>query len=190
MRVSALHEWIINVATDALRDSNTVSVSTPSEHADIANAHDGATYPFVGVVPISLTRVENGMGNESLVTSGITVEDGETVGVEEVLRRDFTIEVTPVTDDDAYTRDELVDELTLTFARRVEAGNSPDDVSRLTVDETTPSDRPDSFVRGSGVTLTGRLHTASERVLPTADVVNMDVDTIGETPTDVYPEEY
>lgn len=190
MRVSALHEWIISVATDTLRNSNVVSVSTPSEHTDIANAHDGATYPFVGVVPITLTPVENGMGNESLTPTAVQTQDGDTVGVKEVLRRDFTIEVTPVTDDDAYVRDELVDELTLTFARRVEAGNSPNDVSRLSVDETTPSDRPDSFVRGSGVTLTGRLHTASERALPTADVVSMDVDTIDEMPTDVYPEEY
>lgn len=175
MLISELHEWIISVATDTLRDSAAVSVSDPSEHVDIANAHDGSVYPFVGVVPISLTPITNGLGNSSLVPTTITTENGTTVGVEEVMRRDFTLEVTPVTDDDAYTRDLLVDDLSLTFARRIEANDTPHDVTELTVDEATPSDRPDSFVRGSGVTVTGRLHTASDRELPTAETVYTEV---------------
>lgn len=190
MRVSALHEWIIGVATDTLRDSDVVTVATPSEHADIANAHDEATYPFVGVVPISLTTIENGLGNETLTPTAVQTQDGATVGVEEVLRRDFTIEVTPVTDDDAYARDELVDELTFSFAQRVASNDDPDDVTRLSVGETTPSDRPDSFVRGSGVTLSGRLHTASQRAVTTAESVSLDVDVEGVTTTDTYPEQY
>lgn len=175
MLVSELHEWIISVATDTLRDSTVVSVGNPPEHVDIANTHDGTSYPFVGVVPISLVPIDNGLGNASLTPTAIQTENGQTVGVEEVLRRDFTIEVTPVTDDDAYKRDLLVDELTLAFAQRVERNDSPHDITELTIGETTPSDRPDSLVRGSGVTLTGRLHTASERALPTAESVTADL---------------
>jgi hypothetical protein len=175
MLISELHEWVISVATETIRDSTTLSVDTPSEHVDIANTHDGGVYPFVGVVPISLTAVDNGLGNSSLVPTAVTTENGNTVGVEEILRRDFTLEVTPVTDDDAYSRDLLVDDLTLTFARRIEGNDTPHDVTKLSVDETTPSDRPDSFVRGSGVTLTGRLHTASDRELPTAETVYTEV---------------
>lgn len=173
MRVPDLLSWILNTTTDILEASDVVSLSNPDAHVDIADAHDETTYPFVGVVPITLIPVSGGLGNETLTTVETTAS-GTEIQSTEMLRREFTLEVTPVTDDDAHLRDQLTEELTLGFASRVKHGDVPDDVE-LSVGEMTPTDRVESFVRANGVELNGELTTRTTNALPITDTVSWDV---------------
>lgn len=179
MRVPDLLTWVFDTTTDVLADTDVVSLSNPSAHVDIADAHDEATYPFVGVVPITLTSVSGGLGNETLTTVA-TTESGDTVEPTEMLRREFTLEVTPVTNDDPQLRDQLTETLTLGFASRIKYDDVPDDLT-LSVGETTPSDRAESFVRANGVELNGELTTLTTNVLPATKTVSWGVTSDGQT---------
>lgn len=192
MRLAELLEWIFGTTETALTESDVVTLSNPSAHVDIASAHDETTYPFVGVRLLTINPVTQGLGNASLVPQAIaTDENGHTTAVSEVLRRDFTIEIVPVVNDDPYKRDQLTDTLSLAFAQHIEANETPSDVSEASVGAVTPSDRAESFVRANGVEFTGRLHTASERALPTVESYTLDVDvTSDDERTDAYPEQF
>jgi hypothetical protein len=205
MNSDELIAWLLDVTETALSNSTAVSVATPSDHVDITSAHDETTYPFVGIEPISLTPESAGLGNDTLVAdSVITNNSGDVTGVTDALRRSFSIDVIPVTDDDPATRDALTDELTFAFAQRADSGDTPEDIHDLSVGESTPRGRPDSFVRANGTQLDGVLVTRADRTLPTAQTVEWSIvltegdtdvdygDPYGDTydETDVYPENY
>lgn len=175
MRVPALLTWVLDTTQDILATSDVVTLNTPSDHVDIADAHDETTYPFVGVVPITMVPVSGGLGNENLTTVE-TTESGDTVEPTEMLRREFTLEVTPVTDDDPHRRDALTEELTLGFGSRIKYDEIPDDL-QLSVGETTPTDRSESFVRANGVELNGELTTRTTNAIPATQTVTWQVTT-------------
>lgn len=188
MHTDELITWLLDTTETIVSSSSAVSLDTPSNHVDVAEAFDDSTYPFVGIVPISMIPLSGGLGNEELYATGdVTDTNGNTDGVEHTLRREFSIEITPVTDDDFGLRDRLTDEVTLGFAERSDAGETPDDIRQLSIGESTPSGRPESFVRANGMEVSGVLHTRRERVLPTAETVTWSVTS--ET-TPAYPDEY
>jgi hypothetical protein len=175
MNTAAFFEWIFGECETVLTDSNAVSLATPSHHVDIADAHDETVYPFIGVVPISFTAQTAGIGNSDLLTETTYTEGGTFGGVTRTLRREFSVEITPVTDDDEQLRDTLSDEIAIHFALLAEHDDTPADVDQLSVTDTTPSNRPDSFVRANGVELTGVVSTHTDDDLPAAESVDITV---------------
>lgn len=188
MNTSELLTWLMDNTESVVTDSNSISVSDPSTHVDVADAHDESVYPFIGIQPISMSPVSGGLGKKNLTTTAIRTDNTDTfVGVTGTLRRDFSIEIIPVTDDDHAVRDALTDEILLYFETLVDVGDTPDDITGLSTGQSTPSGRADSFVRANGVELSGTLHTHTDTDLPAAESVNWKIDVDG---NDAYPEKY
>jgi len=175
-----LFSWLITETATILGDAPRVSVSAPANHVDIADAFDEATYPFVGVVPITIDPISGGLGNESMVPTEV-YDDGGFDGVEKTLRREFSVEITPVTDNDPKQRDRLVDAIQLGYGTRIDADNYPDDITGLSLGSATPTTRSESLVRANGIELTGILHTRRDVDVPAVESVSWTVEVDGTT---------
>jgi len=176
MYADELIHWLIDETVDILGTAPRVDVPNPQQHVDIADAFDETTYPFVGIVPIALTPVSGGLGNtETVPTDVLTDENGQFTGVEKTLRREFSIEVTPVTDNDAARRDRLTDAIQFAFSERTDRGNTPDDISDVSVTGGAPSGRSESFTRSNAIKITGVVHTSRDVDLPAVETVTWEV---------------
>lgn len=170
--------WLLDATADVVDASPRVSLSNPAEQIDIADRGEPPTYPFIGAVPISLVPISGGLGNADIVATDVHDENGFE-GVEKTLRREFSIEITPVTDDDSAARDRFTDAVMLGFAERADRGDIPDDITDFSVDDGTPSGRTESFVRANGVEVTGVLHTRRDVDLAAVETVNWTVESEG-----------
>ncbi|WP_158293767.1 hypothetical protein, partial [Halorubrum sp. SP3] len=152
----------------------------PDGHVDIADAFDETTYPFVGLVPVGMTPLSGGLGNTEVVPTDVhTDNSGTFTGVEKTLRREFAVEVTPVTDDDAATRDRLTDAIQFGFSDRSDRDAVPDDITDFSVTSGSPGGRSESFTRSNAIEVTGVLHTSRDVDLPAAETVKWEITSEG-----------
>ena len=182
MFTDELINWLISETATILDTAPRVSVSNPQSRVDIADAFDETTYPFVGIVPVSMTPLSGGLGNTEVVPTAVNTDDNEKfTGVEKTLRREFSIEITPVTDNDAAMRDRLADTLQFGFAERADRDAIPNDISQFSVPSGSPSGRTEAFTRSNAVEVTGVLHTSRDVDLPAVETVTWQVSSEGST---------
>lgn len=152
MNQSDVTDWLLDELSSVLSTSSLVSLSTPSAHVDVADAHDEQTYPFVGVRFISGDAQSAGVGQGDLYVDHITYDDNDIV--ESVVRRkDITLRlsVIPVTDHAPALRDDLSDEIADHLSLVAEKGEHPEDIDDISPEEATLNGRPDEGVRGQGI---------------------------------------
>jgi hypothetical protein len=83
---TALADELASVLTDA------TSVTSPNAHVDRVRAHDGATYPFVGLELTNVVPKSGGVGNgQEYVHDRLTNADGNVSDL--VVRRDVRMNV-------------------------------------------------------------------------------------------------
>lgn len=180
MNADELVNWLISESATIIGNAPRLDITNPERHVDIADAFDETTYPFVGLVPVAMTPLSGGLGNTEVVPTDVNTDgSGAFTGVEKTLRREFAIEVTPVTDNDAATRDRLTDAIQFAFSDRADRDAIPDDISDFSVTTGTPSGRSESFTRSNAVEVTGVLHTRRDVDLPAAESVTWQVNADG-----------
>lgn len=177
MRESDVKLWLINQTTTFLSNSPLVTLTTPSEHTDTAEEHDDAVYPFVGLQSLASVPQTAGLGSGDVFVESINYgSDGVVDSIDFYREVTYRGELIPTTDGDSLLRDDLSDDLSDYFARIARKGEYPTDVASFDVGDSSPSDRPDDFVRASsvGVEVTyKRLERDTD--ITAADTVNVDV---------------
>jgi hypothetical protein len=198
MKQSEVIQWLFEQLQDILIGSphtDITSESEASEHVDIAESDVDHPFPFCGVQPISATPQSHGIQNQSL-----TVVDTEYVNgiLDSITRERETVSrlnIIPVTDNDPFLRDELATSVSDRFTVLQRTDTYPDDIVIQQVGETTPSDRPDEFVRSATVVLVLEYtRTIVDDDPAVAEGVTVDVDVSDDsdftTVTDAYSEQF
>jgi len=198
MKQSEVIQWLFEQLQDILIGSphtDITSKSEASEHVDIAESDVDHPFPFLGVQLISATPQSNGIQNQTLPVTDAEFNDGTLQSLQrqrEVITR---LNIVPVTNNDAFLRDELATNVTDHFTVLQQTERYPDDIVIQQIGETTPSDRPDEFVRSATVVLVIKFtRTIVDENPDIAEGVTIDVDVSDDsdfaTSTDVYSEEF
>lgn len=186
MRESAVLTWIMDECETVLANSSLVSISTPSDHVDVAEPGMDHPYPFVGVQKIAANPQSAGIGSADVFVESVKDTDNDGY-VDEITKRrdiDLRVSVIPVTDNDAKLRDDLGGELSDHFAVIGREGASNDDIGEIETDEASPQGRPDDLIRADGIPLEIEYSryivdssvTAAETVTVDLDVGDQDED--------------
>jgi len=192
MRESDVIEWLIDESVAFLDTTSLVSVSTPSNHADEAQFHDGHVYPFVAVQQIGSTSESAGIGKGELFVDSLSYDTNDVLQ-SITYRRDVSlrVNVVPVTDEDPKLRDDLATDLTDHLSLVAEKNDHPDDIDDISVGEATPQDRPDDLVAADGIPLDvedSRYVTDDDPDV--AETVNVDVEVGDTSPASTFDETF
>jgi len=155
MEASDVVSWLIDECVTVLSTTNTVSLSTPADHADIAQSGSPPTYPFVGIQTIGADQESAGLGSGSLFVDDLSYDTNDVLQSITFARVPIRrYEIVPVTDDDPKRRDQLVTDVADHFSRyERDTGSLPTDMNTLTTDSPSNQDRTSDYVRADGLPL-------------------------------------
>jgi len=185
MKESEVVNWLYTETVDVLDTSSLLSLSSPNDHVGLAEKGEDTIYPYVGIQEIANRPQSTGVGSGEVFVDE-TVYDSQDVLQSITYRRDVIkrVQLIPTTDGDAQLRDDLGGELADHFSVITRQGNLPTDIEALTVEEGTPQDRTDDFVRAHGVPMEitySRYITNNDPAV--ADTVNVDIDVTEDVDT-------
>jgi hypothetical protein len=177
MRESDVKQWLIGEVSSFLDSSPLVSLANPSEHVDVADAHNDETYPFVGIQRTSSTPQTAGIGSGNARVDSVNYANSVAESI--TYRRDVLLQlnVIPVTDGNQALRDDLTNDLSDYFARIGRRNTHPEDIRNVNPRTGSPVDRASDFVRASSVVLEipySRYHVDDS--ITAAEEVNVDID--------------